>query len=78
METMNIEVPCVSTSEIKKALKIMSRGKTDSADGLSIDLIKDTGNFLLDKLAIHFDKCLQTSVPSTWKKRFNNTNSQER
>ena len=58
METMNIEVPCVNTSEIKKALKGMSRGKTVGADGLSIDLIKDAGGLQLDKLALLFTKCL--------------------
>ena len=63
METINIEVPCVSTSEIKKALKGMSRGKAMSADGLSIDLIKDASNFLLNKLAILFTKY---SAPSNF------------
>ena len=52
MKNMNIEVPCVNTNDIKKVLKRMSRVKGD-ADGLSIDLIMDAGNFLL--------------VPSTWK-----------
>ena len=42
METINIEVPCVNTSEIKKALKGVSRGKI-GFDGLSIDPIKDAG-----------------------------------
>ena len=40
METMIIEVHNVSKSEIKQALNRMSRGKTEGADGLSIDLIK--------------------------------------
>ena len=29
----------------------MSRGKTEGEDGLSINLIKDVGGFLLDKRA---------------------------
>ena len=60
METTNIEVSCLNTSEIKKILKGMSRGKVGGADGLLSDLIKDEGNFLLEKLAVVFTKCLQT------------------
>ena len=38
---LNLEVPkCIITSEIKKALKGMSRGKAGGADGLPIDLIR--------------------------------------
>ena len=51
METMNIEVPCISMSAIKKTLKGIGWGKTGGADGLSIDLINDPGDFLLEKLA---------------------------
>ena len=65
METMNIEIPCVNTSEIKKALKRASRGKTGGKDGLSIGLMQDAGNFLLDKLAVLITKCLQNcTIPS--------------
>ena len=49
-EVMNTEVPCVNASEIKKALKGMSRGKAGGEDGLTIDLIKDAGNFLIENL----------------------------
>ena len=46
----------------------MSRGKARGTDDVSIDLIKDTGDFLQEKLAIPFTKYLQTCfVPSTWK-----------
>ena len=46
----------------------MSSGKAGGADGFLIDLIKDAGDFLLDKLAVLFSKCLQNcTVPSTWK-----------
>ena len=38
----------------------MSRDKTGRADGLSINLINDAGDFLLDKFAILFTKYLQT------------------
>ena len=58
METINIEVPCVNTNEIKKLLKGMSKSKTGGADGLSIDFIKNATDFLLDKLAILYTKCL--------------------
>ena len=61
MKTMNIELVCVSTSEIKKTLKGMSRGKAGGAQGLSIDLIKIAGEFLLYTLTMLFTKCLQTS-----------------
>ena len=54
-------------SEIKKALKGMSRDKTGGADGLSIDLIKNADVFLLDKLTILFTKWQNCIVPSTWK-----------
>ena len=65
---MNIEVTCVNTSEIKKALKGTNIGKSEGADGLPINLIKDAGDVLLDKHAIFFGKRLEiTSVPSTWK-----------
>ena len=46
----------------------MSKGKAEGVDGLSIDLIKVAGDFLLDKLAVLFTKCLETSsVLSSWK-----------
>ena len=40
METMNIQVPCINISEIKKALKGMSRGRVGGADDISINVIK--------------------------------------
>ena len=65
---MNIRVTCLNTSEIKKAIKGMSRSKARGADGLSINLIKDAKDFLLEKIAILFTRCLQTcSVHSAWK-----------
>ena len=54
METMNIEVPFINTNEIKEVLNGMSKGKARGADGLSIDLMKDASDFVLDKLAIRF------------------------
>ena len=67
METMNIEVPGVSTSKINKALRGRSSHKTGE-DGLSIHLIKDSSDFSSDKLAVLFAKCLQNcTVPNTWK-----------
>ena len=60
METMNNEVPCINKSEIKKALKGMSKGKAGGADGLLIDPIKDTDYFFSsNKLAVLFTKGLQ-------------------
>ena len=45
----------------------MNTGKAGDADALLIDLIKDAGDFVRDKIAILFTKCLQTcSVLSTW------------
>ena len=44
METMNIEVSYVNTSDIKKALKGMSKGRA-GVNGLSIYLFKDVGDF---------------------------------
>ena len=69
METLNIETPYINTIEVKKAVKGMSRGKARDSDDLSMDLIKNEGDFLLDKLAIPFTKWFQTcSIPcSTWK-----------
>ena len=48
---MNIEVSYINICEIKKALKGMSMRKTGGADDLSIDLINDPRDFLLEKLA---------------------------
>ena len=68
METMNIAVTCLNTCGIKKEHIRMSRGKIGDADGLSINLIRDASNFLLDKIIKNFAKCLQTgSVPINWK-----------
>ena len=58
METMHIEVPCVHTSEIKKSLKGLKGVKQGGVDG-SIDLINGAGDFLIDKFAVLFTKCLQ-------------------
>ena len=55
----------IITSEKKKALKGMSKGKAGCAAGLSIDLSKDAGDFLLDKLAVYFSKCLQNCTVSS-------------
>ena len=44
-EIMNIKVTCVNTSQIKKALKGINRGKAGGANGLSIDLIKGVAVF---------------------------------
>ena len=67
METMNIEISCVNTNEIKKTLNRMKRNKAD-VDGLSIDLIKDAGDFLQKKLAVYSIKYLQNlTVPKKLK-----------
>ena len=60
METMNIEVSCVNTSEIRKGLKGMNRGKAGGQEDLSIELIKDAGYFLLDILIIFFPHACKT------------------
>ena len=65
-DPIKTEVPSVNTSEIKKAQQGNEQGKAWSAYGLSIEQIMDAGDFLLDKLAILFTKCLQTcTIPST-------------
>ena len=56
----------------------MSRDKAEDKYGLSLDQIKDACDFLLDKLAVLFTKCLQIcSVPRGWE-NITNINSQER
>ena len=57
LETKNIEVSCVNMNEMKKALKGMSKGKAKGVDDLSIDIIRDAGDFLQYKLAVLFTKC---------------------
>ena len=79
MEIMDIEVPCVDTSEIKKALKEMSRGKAVGENGLSIDVIKDTGNFLQYKLTGLFYQMFRNLFHTNLlKKPNNNTNSHQK
>ncbi len=38
----------------------MSRGKAGGEDGLTVDLIKDAGNFVHTKLSQIYNKCLQS------------------
>ena len=40
------------TLVVSLVTKVMSKDKAKDADGLSIDLIKDASDFLLDKLAV--------------------------
>ncbi len=64
---MNLEVPIV-TVEVRIALKGMSRSKAGGEDGLTVDLIKDAGNFVHNKLSQIYAKCLQSHrVPRVWK-----------
>ena len=76
METTNIEVTCVNTSEIKKAL----RGKTESVDDLLIGLIQAAFDFLIDKLAIFLpNTCKPFPYRNKYvKKCYNDSNSQKR
>ena len=60
IETMTIKVLCINTSQIQKSLEGMSQGKAGGADDLSIHIIKDGCNFVLDKLALLFTSCIQT------------------
>ena len=79
MEAMNIEVPCINMSEIKETLKGMSSGITGDADGLLIDLIKDTHDFLLDKFAVFVTKMLAKLYCTKYlEKHYDNTISQKR
>ena len=61
-------VPEVTIGEIRSALKGTKRGKASGDDNLTIDQIKDAGDFALNKLAKLFTKCLQCrTVPKAWK-----------
>ena len=52
MVTMHIEILWVNTSQTNEALKEMNRVIAGNADGLSIDLIKDASDSLLDKITM--------------------------
>ena len=53
METMNIEVSCITTSEIhKESTKRIEQRQSISVDSITIDLIRDADEFLLNKLQI--------------------------
>ena len=68
METVIIEVSCKSMSEMKEALKGMGGSKAGGANGLSIDHIKDAGDYVQHKLTVLITKCLQSySVQLLWK-----------
>lgn len=61
-------VPEVKDWEVEYAVKAMSRGKAGGEDGLTIDLIKDAGQIIWNKLARLFTRCLESqTVPVAWK-----------
>ena len=68
-ETEEIDpVPEVKSWEVEHAAKAMSRGKAGGEDGLTIDLIKDAGQLVWEKLARLFTRCLESqTVPVAWK-----------
>lgn len=45
-EAVDMEVPSVTTDEVKFALGKMSRGKVGGEDGLNVDLFKYAGDLL--------------------------------
>ncbi len=67
-DSLTLEVPFVTVEEIRTALKGMSRSKAGGEDGLTVDLIKDAGNFIHNNLCQIYTKCLQSHrVPRVWK-----------
>ena len=65
---MNIKVSYGNMSEIRIPLKLMKRLNAEAKHILSIDMFKDTRNFLLDNLTLLFTKFLQNcSIPRTHK-----------
>ena len=63
-----IDIPPVTTEEVKKALNEMQRGKAPGEDQITADLLKDGGQIVLEKLANLYTQCLMTaSVPESWK-----------
>ena len=62
------EAPSITSDEVRRALKDMTRGKAAGEDGITVDLIKDGGDIMLEKLAALYTQCLTTSsVPESWK-----------
>ena len=62
------EAPSITSAEVRRALKDMTRGKAAGEDGITVDLIKDGGDIMLEKLAALYTQCLTTSsVPESWK-----------
>lgn len=62
------EAPEITKDEVEMALKAMKRGKAAGDDGITVDLLKDGGYIVLEKLAKLFSECLRTTkVPQAWK-----------
>ncbi|WP_265430092.1 RNA-directed DNA polymerase, partial [Klebsiella pneumoniae] len=62
------DVPLVTKEEVKNALKSMKRGKAAGDDGITVDLLKEGGDIVLEKLTVLFSECLRTlKVPVAWK-----------
>lgn len=51
--------PSVTKNEVKFVLREMSRGKARGEDGLTMDQIKDAGDFVIKKLAQVYTECQQ-------------------
>ena len=63
-----LDIPPVTTEEVKKALNAMQGGKSPGEDQITADLLKDGGLIVLEKLANLYTQCLMTaSVPESWK-----------
>ena len=43
--------PSITSDEVRRALKDMTRGNAPGEDGITVDLIKDGGDIMLEKLA---------------------------
>ncbi len=67
-ETVGVEVPSITTDEVRNALKGMSRGKAAGEDGLTTYLIKDAGDIIISKLAqLYTSRLRHKKVPKAWK-----------
>lgn len=58
--SLTYDVLPVTKEEVKNALKCMKRGKAAGNDGIAVDLLKDGGNIILEKLA-------KLKIPVAWK-----------
>lgn len=62
------DIPPLTTVEVRKALEGMQKGKATGKDKVTMDLLKDGGEIVLEKLATLYTKCLLSKmVQESWK-----------